>query len=184
MKNKERLIMRGDIFNYDFGKSSTGMQRGKRPVVVLQSDELNAISPTILVAVITSAFKKQFLPSHIILDECFGLNHSAMVMVEEIATINKSELKEFVGFIDDEDVWKEINIALKKTFGLWVYKKVDPKNIRCLCPSCLRDYKNNPDYIVKRLDPYAEEMDRCDRCNNFGWDYIVYDRTEGVNEKD
>lgn len=30
-----------------------------------------------------------------------------------------------------------------------------PSDIRCLCVKCLEDYKNNPNFIVKRLDPFV-----------------------------
>lgn len=45
-----------------------------------------------------------------------------------------------MGFIDDEQMWKKINIAIKKTFGLWFYNLDRTGDIRCLCPKCLKGY--------------------------------------------
>ena len=70
----------------------------------------------------------------------------------------------------------EFLIMLKKTFGLWIYKKEKEENIRCLCPKCLSEYIDNPNYIVRRLNPFAKEKDRCDKCDKAGWDYIVTER--------
>lgn len=32
-------------------------------------------------------------------------------------------------------------------------------------------------YIVRRLDPFAKEKDRCDKCDKAGWDYVVTERS-------
>lgn len=77
----------------------------------------------------------------------------------------------------DEQLIRRINTMLKKTFGLWIYKKEKEENIRCLCPKCLSEYINNPNYIVRRLDPFAKEKDRCDKCDKAGWDYVVTERS-------
>ena len=57
----------------------------------------------------------------------------SMVLLEQIQTVNKDDLTEYIGFVDDERLWRQINAALKKTFGLWpvsythrdVYKRQD-----------------------------------------------------------
>ena len=55
-------------------------------------------------------------------------------------------------------------------------RKEKEENIRCLCPKCLSEYIDNPNYIVRRLDPFAKKKDRCDKCDKAGWDYIVTER--------
>ena len=86
------------------------------------------------------------------------------------------ELQEYIGSVDDERIMRQINTAMKKTLGLWFYKPVKEENIRCLCHKCLNDYIENPDFIVRRLDPFARVKGNCDRCNNLGWDYVVTER--------
>ena len=135
---KEKMICRGDLFYYDFGDNSGSVQSGERPVLVVQADDYNQNAPTIIVAAVTSVIKKRYLPSHIILGEEFGLKKPSMVLLEQIRTVNKEDLREYIGTVDDDKLFRQINATLKKTFGLWVYK---------------------PDYIVRRLDPFAKEKD-------------------------
>ena len=144
---KEKMICRGDLFYYDFGDNSGSVQSGERPVLVVQADDYNQNAPTIIVAAVTSVIKKRYLPSHIILGEEFGLKKPSMVLLEQIRTVNKEDLREYIGTVDDDKLFRQINATLKKTFGLWVYK---------------------PDYIVRRLDPFAKRKDRCDKCDGDG----------------
>lgn len=81
---KEKMICRGDLFYYDFGDNSGSVQSGERPVLVVQADDYNQNAPTIIVAAVTSAIKKRYLPSHIILGEEFGLKKPSMVLLEQI----------------------------------------------------------------------------------------------------
>lgn len=159
---KEKMICRGDLFYYDFGDNSGSVQSGERPVLVIQADDYNQNAPTIIVAAVTSVIKKRYLPSHIILGEEFGLKKPSMVLLEQIRTVNKEDLREYIGTVDDDKLFRQINATLKKTFGLWVYK---------------------PDYIVRRLDPFAKRKDRCDKCDGDGWDYVVTDRYSSKKEK-
>ena len=39
-------------------------------------------------------------------------------------------------------------------------------------------YKNNPNFIVKRLDPFARVKEKCDKCQNLGYDYLVIERSK------
>lgn len=106
-----------------------------------------------------------------------------MVLLEQIQTVNKDDLTEYIGFVDDERLWRQINAALKKTFGLWLYNTDRIGDIRCLCPKCLKDYFRNPNYIVRRLDPFQKSKGTCDKCNDRGWDYIVYDKRTSFKGK-
>ena len=180
---KERTICRGDLFYYDFGNRTGSIQSGERPVLVIQADDYNKNAPTIIVVAVTSVIKKRYLPSHILLGEDFGLKKPSMVLLEQVQTVNKEDLKDYIGTVDDEQLIRQINTMLKKTFGLWIYKKEKVENIRCLCPKCLKDYIHNPDYIVRRLDPFAKVKDHCDKCNKSGWDYVIAERQHNAREK-
>lgn len=184
MKSEDKkTVKRGEIYDFDFGEAEGSIQSGRRPVLVLQADDFNIHSPTVIVASITTVLKKRYLPSHVVLGEGFGLKRASMVLLEQIQTVNKSDLGDFIGFIDDGGVWKKMNSALKKTFGLWFYDLGRMGDIRCLCPGCLRDYLENPNYIVRRLDPFAQAKDKCDKCNRMGWDYVVFDRRTALGGK-
>ena len=179
----KRTICRGDLYYYDFGKNIGSIQGGERPVMVIQADDYNRNAPTIMVAAITSVMKKRYLPSHIELGEDFGLKKPSMVLLEQVQTVNKNDLQEYIGTVDDEQLMRHINATLKKTFGLWIYKPEKEENIRCLCPKCLNGYIQSSDYIVRRLDPFAKVKDRCEKCEGYGWDYVVVDRHSSYREK-
>ena len=42
---------------------------------------------------------------------------------------------------------------------------------------------HDPNYVVRRLDPFAKSKDHCDKCNNSGWDYVVYDKRTSIKGK-
>ena len=180
---KSREIKRGNIYYYDFGETEGSIQSGRRPVLVLQADSVNVNAPTIVVASITSVIKRRYLPTHIVIEAKYGLSMPSMILLEQLSTVNKSELTEYVGYISDEVVWTKINNALRKTFGLWLYDRERSGDIRCLCPKCLKAYFDDTNYMVRRLDPFAKEKDKCDKCNNFGWDYVVYDKRTAMRKK-
>lgn len=180
MENKNiSKVKRGEIYLYDFGTNEGSIQNGLRPALVVQCDEGNKASCTTVIAAMTTVIKKRYLPSHIILGDRFGLKEPSMVMLEQLRTVNQADILEYIGKIDDEHCMKKINIGVKKALGLWVdkpYRK--PADMRCLCVKCLESYKNSPNYIVKRLDPFAKAKDKCDKCQSYGYDYLVIERSK------
>lgn len=174
-KNINGKVQRGEIYLYDFGNNGGSIQNGVRPALVVQCDEGNAASSTTIIAAMTSIIKKQYLPSHIILGDRFGLKEQSMVMLEQLKTVNQSDLVEYIGKIDDEHYMKKINIGIKKAMGLWVDK---PASVRCLCPKCLQDYKTSGSYIVRRVDPFVRVKEKCDKCEGYGYDYLVIERSK------
>jgi mRNA interferase MazF len=106
---KEKMICRGDLFYYDFGDNSGSVQSGERPVLVVQADDYNQNALTIIVAAVTSVIKKRYLPSHIILGEEFGLKKPSMVLLEQIRTVNREDLREYIGTVDDDKLFRQIN---------------------------------------------------------------------------
>lgn len=172
-------VMRGEIYFYDFGKNEGSIQSGVRPVLVIQSDEANKASTTTVVAAITTAVKKQYLPSHIILDEGCGLKKPSMVMLEQIATVNQNDLQRFVGFVGDSELMRAINNGIKKAFGIWAHKPAEKPDIRCLCSRCLMDYKSDPNCIIRRADPFMRIKRQCDKCLGLGYEYIVAEKRSG-----
>ncbi len=182
-QNTEK-VKRGEIYLHDFGSNEGSIQNGVRPVLVVQCDEGNQASTTTIVAALTSVIKKRYLPSHIILGDKFGLKEPSMVMLEQLKTVNQSELVEYIGFVDSEYLLRKVNYGLKKALGLWVDKPQKYKgDIRCLCPACLQAYKDTHSYIVRRLDPLASKREKCDKCDNVGWDYIIYERRTSSEDK-
>lgn len=146
------------------------------PIEPIPYSEGKSVLPEL--AALTSAIKKRYLPSHIILGDRFGLREPSMVMLEQLKTINQVDLVSYIGIIDDDKIIRRINNGLRKALGLWVYKPKNRGEIRCLCGRCLQDYKSNPDYIVKRYDPFTRIKQKCDKCDNTGFEYVVRDKAE------
>lgn len=177
MQNKKQRIRRFDIYLYDFGSNSGSIQNGVRPVLTIQDERFNDNSPTVIIAAITSAVKKSYLPSHVFIGEQFGLTKPSMVLLEQIRTVNKNELSSYIGHVDDKALIRQLARGIKKTFGLWSYTPKSEDSIRCLCPACVKNYMDSGKYIVRRLDPFQKEKETCDRCEGLGWDYVVLEKT-------
>ncbi len=173
---KERNVKRFDIYLYNFGENEGSIQSGLRPVLIIQDDRLNENRPTTIVAAITTATKKLYLPSHVFLGQEYGLEKPSMVMMEQIRVINQADLIQFIGQVSDDRTKRVLANAIKKTMGLWNYEPKDKTTIRCLCPRCLSAYKESGEYIVRRLDPFQKSKDTCDLCHHTGWDYVVATR--------
>ena len=112
MKN----IIRGAIYYADLDPIIGSEQKGTRPVLIIQNDLGNKYSPTTIVASISTK-KNDTLPTHILIKQFDKVRPNSIIMVEQIRTIDKSRLKGFVGFLDDEQL-KEVNKALIKSLAL------------------------------------------------------------------
>lgn len=106
---KEKTICRGDLFYYDFGTRTGSVQSRTRPVLVIQADDYNRNAPTIIVAAVTGVIKKRYLPSHILLGQEFGLKKPSMVLLEQLQTVNKDEIRDYIGTIEDGKLGKYVD---------------------------------------------------------------------------
>lgn len=110
-------VRRGDIFYADLGEKVGSEQGGTRPVLILQNNTGNANSPTVVVAILTSKIKKMHLPTHVYLGERFGLTEESIVMLEQIATLDRKRLRGYVGTLDAKAINK-VEDALRISLGL------------------------------------------------------------------
>ena len=108
------MIRRGDIFYADLSPVVGSEQGGVRPVLVIQNNVGNRHSPTVICAAITSKMNKAKLPTHI---EISTRDYKIVKnSVEQIRTIDKQRLKEYVCHIDSammQKVDKAIRISLE-----------------------------------------------------------------------
>ena len=111
-------IKRGDIFYADLSPVIGSEQGGIRPVLIIQNDVGNRHSPTVICAAITSRMNKAKLPTHIELDAGkYQIVKNSVVLLEQIRTIDKQRLKDYVCHLDKE-IMKKIDEALKISFSL------------------------------------------------------------------
>ena len=91
-----RKIMRGEIYYADLSPVVGSEQGGVRPVLVLQNNIGNKHSPTVVVAAITSRFGKPKLPTHVRVGS-EHLEKDSIVLLEQIRTIDKRRIAEYIG---------------------------------------------------------------------------------------
>ena len=110
------IIKRGDIFYADLDPVVGSEQGGIRPVLVVQNNIGNRHSPTLVVLPLSTA-KKNYLPTHIHICGSKSLPRDSIVLAEQIRTIDRYRLREYVGSLDKETM-DEINRAMKISIGV------------------------------------------------------------------
>lgn len=114
----ERTIKRGDIFFAKLDPVVGSEQGGIRPALIISNDIGNKCSPTVVIAPITSKSQnKNFLPTHASIKELPRLNRESIVLLEQIRTIDKTRLRNYLGSLDDVDVIL-VNYAIVVSLGL------------------------------------------------------------------
>ena len=88
------------------------VQKGIRPVIIIQNNRLNSNSTTYVCALITSQIKRLDLHEHVLLPEMKGLPKRSMVMAEQQATVALEQLIDYRGRVDWE-IFKKINSAVR-----------------------------------------------------------------------
>src|SRR4030042_2860368 len=98
----------GDIFWVRFGYSGDSGPSGKRPAVVIQNDLLNISNiNTTVVSLITSNMKMEKIPWNVRLNKGMGnIPKASVVVVSQIATVDKTRLLERIGSLDNETIEK------------------------------------------------------------------------------
>lgn len=109
-------VKRGDVFLADLDPVVGSEQGGIRPVLVVQNNIGNRYSPTLVVLPLSTA-KKNYLPTHIHICGSKSLPRDSIVLAEQIRTIDRYRLREYVGSIDKE-IMDEINRAMKISIGV------------------------------------------------------------------
>ena len=116
-------MRRGDIYYADLRPVIGSEQGGIRPVLIIQNDVGNKHSPTVICAAITSRMNKAKLPTHIELTgRNVGLTKDSVVLLEQIRTIDRSRLKEYIGHLDRRQMGG-VDRAMAASLGLeWYFR--------------------------------------------------------------
>lgn len=118
MLNKDWVYRRGDIYYVDLNPVIGSEQGGSRPVVVIQNNSGNRHAPTLIVAMITSKTSKNGqLPTHYLLKENPALDEPSVVLLEQLRTIDKRRVKEYLGRTSKREMLA-IDKALVKSLSL------------------------------------------------------------------
>ena len=117
MINTNTIIQKGDIFYADLGETVGSEQNGIRPVLVIQNDVGNKYSPTVIITPLTSKAKKLSQPTHVVIGRRFGLKEYSYALLEQIRTIDRARLLDYVGHADDP-VMCRVDTALRVSLNL------------------------------------------------------------------
>ena len=123
----DQTYLRGDLYYADLGRGLGSEQQGNRPVVIIQNDVGNRHSPTVIVAAISSKVGvKAKLPTHYYMEAGSGLVQPSIVLLEQIRTIDKRRLSNYIGKLDERHI-HGINHALAISIGL-----IEPRKSRLI----------------------------------------------------
>ena len=110
-----KYIRRGELY-YAYLEPVIGSEQGgERPVVILQNNRGNRYSPTVIVAPLTTKLVKRTLPVHVKVTAA-GLRSTSLVLLEQIRTIDKQRLRQYIGEVTVEEM-REIEQAVLISSG-------------------------------------------------------------------
>lgn len=125
MLRKNWIYRRGDIYFANLNPFRGSEQGGTRPVLVLQNDTGNFFCPTLIVAPLTTkVYKKQTLPTHFVLKHVKGLEAESIVLLEQIKTIDKSRILNYVGKVLPSEM-NGVDEAMRISLGISVPEGAD-----------------------------------------------------------
>ena len=110
-------LKRGDMYFVDLNPVVGSEQGEKRPAIVVQNDIGNKHSPTVVIVPLTCNLEKKPLPTHVFIPQSCGLESESLALVEQIRTVDRSRLKEYIGRIKRKQQ-AELDKALIVCVGL------------------------------------------------------------------
>jgi mRNA interferase MazF len=114
------IVRRGDMYFADLDPVVGSEQGGYRPVLIIQNDIGNFYSPTVIVAALSGKVAtKAKIPTHYIVQAYVGLNEKSMILLEQIRTIDKRRLYNYIGRLNKKDM-EQIDKCLAVSLALKV----------------------------------------------------------------
>ena len=112
-------MLRGEIYYVNFSVHNSSVQNGIRPGIILSNNLGNKYAPVVIVAPLTTRTKTN-LPTHVEItkNEENGLNLNSIVLLEQLMTVSKLDVKNKIGKVCQKDLDKiekglEISLDLK-----------------------------------------------------------------------
>jgi mRNA interferase MazF len=111
-------VLRGDLVLADLNPVIGTEQSGIRPVVVIQIDRANLVSPHTIIVPLTSKIREAILDSHYLLRAgVAGLNQDSVVLCEQVRAVDKRRMIRVMGRLGNTDM-TGIENALRIIQGL------------------------------------------------------------------
>ena len=125
-----------DIVYADFSDNKVGSeQSGIHPYIIIQNNIGNRHCPTVLGMCLTSALKKEYMPTHCIIHRTKenGLKHDSMLLGETLTQISKERIINKIGSITEENTQNDIlNVYIANITGKKRYNSVWSKIINMI----------------------------------------------------
>ncbi len=98
-------MCRGEMYFADLNPVIGSEQGGYRPVLIIQNNVGNIYSPTVIVAALSGRVTtKAVLPTHYVVQAYAGLKDESLVLLEQIRTIDKKRLQDYIGQLGEKDM--------------------------------------------------------------------------------
>ena len=124
MLNENWIFRRCDIYLAGLEPHFGFVQSGTRPVIVLQNNCGNFFAPTLIVAPLSSNIhKKRDLPTHYFLDGD-AVPYPSLVLLEQITTIDKRQIKKFMGKVSRAEM-NGIIECTEKSLGIYIPEEIE-----------------------------------------------------------
>ena len=155
----ERIIKRGDIYYAELNPVIGSEQGGTRPVLIISNDVGNKHSPTVIVAPITSRIHtKAKLPTHTLINDFEGLDKNSIILLEQVRTIDKQRLEQYLGMIPDDMV--VTNHLCKFRISFYGDKILRILSVHRI-PPFVTDRLFFDDYILSQVRTFFKRADFC-----------------------
>ncbi len=119
MLHREWAFRRGDIYLADLNPYVGSEQGGIRPVLVLQNNDGNDFSPTLIIAPLTTKLKKLHQKTHYVIKINRALAAPSMVLFEQLQRIDKSRIIVYLGKLTEEQ-YQKLDDYLVNTLGMYI----------------------------------------------------------------
>ncbi len=111
------MVKRGEIYWLQLAGGGSE-QAGRRPALIIQNDVGNQLSPTTIVAAITSQPRRRAYPFHVpFTARESGLRLNGTIMCEQIQTVDQGRLGGLGGALSSARM-REVDLALHRSLGL------------------------------------------------------------------
>ncbi|MDO8691571.1 MAG: type II toxin-antitoxin system PemK/MazF family toxin [Dehalococcoidia bacterium] len=107
--------IRWGIFSAALGSGEGSEQAGQRPVMVISNDGFNQVMPIVTVLPLTSLKPgRRIYPSEVLLSKGeANLPEDSIVLAHQIRTISKTRLRNPYGYINDPEIRRRVEVALR-----------------------------------------------------------------------
>jgi mRNA interferase MazF len=158
----KKTIRRGDMFYANLNPVIGSEQGDFRPVLIVQNNTGNTHSPTVVVVPITRNLQKSRLPTHVTIPQSCGLESDSLALAEQIRTIDRSRLSDYIGHIGG-NVQAEIDNALSVCVGIERHRAPKGEMLELsLCNRCENDFRDSGYILIKK--GWQEVKEDCDFC--------------------